>query len=519
MSLLGSIATVGSFTMLSRLFGFARDVLVAAYLGAGVVADAFFVAFKLPNFFRHLFAEGAFNAAYVPQFAGTLEAEGVDRARAFAEEVLAVLVAALLVFVTILQIAMPWFMLVLAPGFADEPQKFALAVEFARITFPYLLFISLVSQLGGILNSLGRFAAAAATPVLLNITMITALVAFAPLAPTPGHALAWGVTAAGIAQFVWLMASCRAAGMSLRLVVPRLTPGVRRVLGLMVPGAVGAGVVQINLFVSVVLASTLPSGAVSYLYYADRINQLPLGVIGVAIGTALLPLMARQIRAGDESAAAASLNRAIELGLLVTLPAAAALVVLAEPIIAVLFERGAFGPAETRATAAALAAYAAGLPAYVLNKALTPPFYARGDTATPVRISAVVVLANIVLALILMGPMAHVGIALATALSSWLSIALLVVTLRRRGHFTVDARLRGRFPRVLAATAAMTALVIGAAHLLAGPLHGGVTPRAGALAVLIALGLAGYGLLALALGAADRADLARIVPRRRRSEA
>ncbi|MGE0746981.1 MAG: murein biosynthesis integral membrane protein MurJ [Rhodospirillales bacterium] len=513
MALLRSIATVGGYTMASRVLGFVRDVLVAAYLGAGPVADAFVVAFKLPNFFRRLFAEGAFNAAYVPVFAGRLETDGETRARYFAEEVLAVLLAVLLLFVTALQIAMPWVMLVLAPGFADQPEKFDLAVHLARITFPYLLFISLVSLMGGVLNSLGRFAAAAAAPIMLNVCMIAAVVGLTPYTKTPGHALAYGVTAAGVTQFVWLVYSCHAAGMHLRLIVPRLTPGVKRVLTLMIPGAIGAGVIQVNLFIDVIIASFLPGGSVSYLYYADRINELPLGVIGIAIGTALLPLMSRQIRAGQDQAAMASLNRALELGLLVTLPAAAALLVLATPIIAVLFERGAFGPAETAATAAALAAYSLGLPAYVVNKALTPAFYARQDTATPVKIAAVVVFANTAFAVALMQVLAHVGIALATALSSWLSVVMLAVTLRRRGHFAVDPRLRSRAPRSALAAAGMAAVLWLGMWSLAGPLAGSPLERGLALAALIAAGLVAYALLALVLGAAGRDDLKRLARR------
>ncbi len=262
MALLRSIATVGGYTMMSRIFGFVRDILIAAMLGAGPIADAFFVAFKLPNFFRRLFAEGAFNAAFVPLFTGRLATDGRAAAQSFAAQVIAVMVTALLVFVTVFQIAMPVLMYGLAPGFAAEPAKFALAVDLTRITFPYLLFISLVSLLGGVLNSLGRFAAAAATPILLNLILIGSLLGAAPYLPTPGHALAWGVAVAGIVQFLWLIIACRRAGMSFRLPRPRLTPQVRRLLRLMLPGAVGAGVVQINLVIDIVIASLLPTGAI-----------------------------------------------------------------------------------------------------------------------------------------------------------------------------------------------------------------------------------------------------------------
>ena len=347
MALVRSVATVGGYTMLSRLTGFARDMLMAAVLGAGPVADAFFVAFKLPNFFRRLFAEGAFNAAFVPLFAARLHNDGKAEAKRFAEDVASVLVVVLFLFVTALQIAMPWVMLIFAPGWHDERAKFDLAVELARLAFPYLLFISLVSFFGGVLNTLGRFAAVAGTPILLNVVMVGAIIWLTPYVKTPGHALAWGVAVAGAVQFLWLAVSMRQAGMSLHLRWPRLTPGVKRLLTLILPGALGAGVVQVNLFVDIVIASLLPTGSITFLYYADRINQLPVGVVGVAVGTALLPLLSRQIRQGDDAAAKDSLNRAIEIALLLALPAAAASIVIAEPIIATLFQRGAFTQAES----------------------------------------------------------------------------------------------------------------------------------------------------------------------------
>ncbi|MGQ0662638.1 MAG: murein biosynthesis integral membrane protein MurJ [Pseudomonadota bacterium] len=505
--MLRSTATVASYTLASRALGFVRDVLVAAYLGASPVADAFFVAFKLPNFFRRLFAEGAFNAGFVPMFAGTLAAKGRAAARAFAEDVLAALVLVLLAVVVSAEIAMPVVMMAMAPGFIDEPEKFRLAVDLARVTFPYLLFISLVSLHAGVLNSIDRFAAAAAAPILLNLSLIGALLGWARAAPTPGHALAWGVAAAGALQFLWLAWATARAGIPLRLARPRLSPEVRRLLRLMLPAALGSGVVQVNLLIDVVIASLLPSGAVSYLYYADRIYELPLAVIGIAIGTTILPLLSRQVRARDHGGALATQNRGIEAALLLSLPAAVALIVLAEPIMAVLFERGAFTPAAARASGAALAAYAAGLPAYVLVKVLTPGYYAREDTSTPVKIAVVSVIANTALALALMRPFAHVGIALATAAAAWLNVALLASGLRRRGHFAPDPRLRGRWPYMV-----LSSLVMGAALAvflvpLAPWLAAGLAARASALALLVALGLAVFAAMAVWTGAADRAEL------------
>ena len=515
MRLLSAIATVGGYTMASRVLGFARDILIAALLGAGPVADSFFVAFKLPNFFRRLFAEGAFSAAFVPLFTHVLTEDGADAARRFSERVLSVLVAVLLVFCTAMQIAMPWAMYLFAPGFASDPAKFDLAVELARITFPYLLFISLVSQLGGVLNALDRFAAAAAAPILLNLSLILCLIGLAPMLETPGHALAWGVFAAGVIQFLWLIEACRRAGMTFRLPRPRLTPPVKRLIGRIVPGAIGAGVQQINLVIGIVLASLLPTGAVSYLYYADRVYQLPLGVIGIAVGTALLPLLSRQIREGDEAGGRASFNRALEFSLLLTLPAAAALMAMPRPIVAVLFERGAFDAASTAATASALAAFAAGLPAFVLVKVLAPGFFAREDVTTPVKIAGVSVAANIALSVALLAPLQHVGLALATSAASWLNAFLLAFVLHRRGQLAIDRRLRRRLPRIALATIAMTAILLAGLEVLSSLIDGTALQRGLALAILVVAGKAAYAAAALGLGAAELGEIRGSLVRRK----
>ncbi len=507
MAFVRAVATVGSWTMASRVLGFVRDILIARFLGTGPVADAFFVAFKFPNFFRRLFAEGAFNAAFVPQFARQLQADGPDAARYFAEQVLAVMLAVLLPLTIVAQVAMPALMVVLAPGFLDTPATFALAVELARITFPYLMFMTLLAIYAGVLNSLNKFASAAAAPIVLNLVLITALVLFRNTTPTVGHTLAWGVALAGVLQLLVVAIAAARNGMDLRLRVPHLTPGVKKTLRLMAPGAIGAGVVQFNLVIDTLLASTLPTGSISYLYFADRVSQLPLGVIGVAIGIALLPLLSRQIRAGDDTAAMASQNRAIELALLMTVPAALALIVIPEPIVVILFQRGAFSPTASTATAAALAAFALGLPAYVLIKTLTPGFFAREDTATPVKIAAVAVALNIVVAVTLMQFIAHVGIALATATSAWVNTALLATMLHRRGHLHFDVRLRRRAPRILAAAVVM-ALVLWRAAIFVEPLMADPGFLAvAALGALIALGGATYAIAAWLLGAVSLADL------------
>jgi len=507
MALFRSVATVGSFTMVSRVFGFVRDILTAAILGAGPVADAFFVAQRLPNLFRSLFAEGAFSAAFVPLANRTLVEGGAPALRQFAEEAYAVLVAALVVFVVLGELFMPLVMHVIAPGFEAEPAKFALVVELSRITFPYLLFISLVALQGGLLNTLDRFAAAAATPALLNIFLIGALLLMAHFHWEGGPLLAAALTAAGVTQFLWLMVSCGHAGIMLRLRRPRLTPAVRQTLAIMGPGVLGAGVTQLNLLISTALASMLPEGSVSFLYYADRLNQLPLGVVGIAVATAILPQLSRQVRSGDHDGAVATQNRGVELALLLTLPAATALAILALPILEVLFERGAFGPRETAATASALIAYAAGLPAFVLVKVLAPAFFARHDTKTPVKVAIVSLATNLVLTLILMQFLAHVGVAIALSAAGWLQAVILMVLLGRRGDFRFDARARANLPRIVAATAGMAAVLIGLRLVLAPLLGDALAWRLTALGGLVAGGLAAFLVLAFAFGVARWRDL------------
>jgi putative peptidoglycan lipid II flippase len=507
MAFFRSVATVGSLTMVSRLFGFVRDILTAAILGAGPVADAFFVAQRLPNLFRSLFAEGAFSAAFVPLANRALVEGGKPALKDFAEEAFAVLFAALLIFVILGELFMPWVMRVIAPGFEANPDKFQLVVTLTRITFPYLLFISLTALQGGLLNTVDRFAAAAATPVLLNLFLIAALLLMAALHWTNGEVLAWALTASGIAQFCWLMMSCHRAGVGLRLRFPHLTPAIRETLKIMGPGVLGAGVTQLNLLVSTALASMLPTGSVSYLYYADRLNQLPLGVVGIAVATAILPPLSRQVRAGDEAGAIETQNRGLELALLLTLPAATALAVLALPILSTLFERGAFGATEASATASALIAYAVGLPAFVLVKVLAPAFFARHDTGTPVKVAIVSLATNLLLTLVLMQFFAHIGVAIALSASGWLQATILLVALARRGHFHFDARSRANLPRIALATIGMGVVLVVLRAMLEPALAGSAMARLAALAGLVAAGLAAFMALALLLGIMRWRDL------------
>lgn len=457
MSLIKSAFTVGSLTMVSRLVGFLRDMFIASRLGAGTLSDVFLVAFKLPNFFRHIFAEGAFNAAFVPLFSGKLATEGKESAKEFAERAASVLFFSVMVVTILMQIFMPWVMYGLAPGFAVDPEKFDLAVLLTRITFPYLAFMALVSLLGGVLNTFGRFAAPAFAPALLNLCMIAAVVYFSRFTPTPAHSLSIGVTIAGIVQFIWLLIATHRAGISLKFRRPTLNPEIKLLMKRMLPGVVGAGVTQLNLWIDTVIATIIPS-AVSYLYYADRVSQFPLAVIGTAMGTALLPMLSRQVRENKQGEAIYTQNRALEMALLLSLPAATALVVIATPVISVLFERGAFHADSTLATSRTLMVFACGLPAYVMIKVFAPCYFAYGDTKTPVRIAIICLIVNTAISLTLIKPVGYVGLAFATVVSSWLNVFMLSKGLIKRGLFKMDDRLKYRLPRFIA-----SALVMGAA--------------------------------------------------------
>ncbi len=518
MNLLRATATIGGLTLVSRIAGFVRDVLQASLIGAGTAADAFLIAQRLPNLFRALFAEGAFAAAFVPMFNRQVGADGgrTTSARAFAEDVLAVLLPVLLLFTAVMVAGAAPVVWALTGGFPDAaPGKFALTVEFTRLTFPYLALISLVSLLGGLLNSVGRFAVNAAAPVLLNLVLIAGLLLSGGGDDVQAARVqALCVTLGGVAQLIWLLWSCGRAGMSLKLRPPRLTPQVRQLMRLIVPAALGAGAVQINLLVSTALAARfLGEGAVSWLYYADRLNQLPLGIIGIGVGTALLPAMSRLIGADDPAAATAQQNRAIELVLLLTLPAAAGLAMVAAPIINVLFEHGQFTAADTRATAAALSGFALGLPAYVLIKVLTPGFLARGDTSTPVRVALGSMLINLIANLVLVWPLGHVGIAVGTAIAAWANAAVLAWLLIRRGQFALDARARRTLPRFVVATLAMMAVLATLQPLLQMPT--GFAARALALALLLGVGGLAYLAAARLLGLFTVAELAARLKRKR----
>ena len=439
--MIGRIFTVGGLTLLSRVTGFARDIVLAALLGAGPIADAFFVALRLPNHFRAIFAEGAFNAAFVPAYARIRQQGGAEPAKLFADRVFTLLFASEVVVLAIALIFTPTVISALAPGFSDDPRRFALAVELTRITFPYLLLVSLVTLYSGILNALSRFAAAAAAPILLNLSMMATL-AVAVFFPTPGHAAAWGVLIAGFLEVLLVGGDAWRQGVMTVFRRPRLDEDVRRFFKALWPAAIGSSGVQIALFADTFIASFLAAGALSALYYADRLNQLPIGVIGIAVGTVLLPEMASRIAAGDETAARRAQDRAIELTLLLSIPCLVAFLLVPDLIMRALFMRGKFTAADATAAGQTLAAYALGLLPFVLIRSVTATFLARGDTATPVKASLTAMAVNVAFKVMLMGSLAQVGLALATSIGAWLNLGLVVWFAVRQGHFFFAPGLR-----------------------------------------------------------------------------
>jgi len=447
MSIIRSAFTVGSFTLISRILGYVRDILIAASLGAGFLSDAFFVAFRLPNFFRTLSAEGAFNAAFVPLFSGKLEGNN-NKAIEFARHVMAFMFVALLIITILMQIFMPYVMAALAPGFLDDAEKFDITVHFGRIVFPYLIFISMVALLSGILNSIGKFAAAACAPIWLNVCMIGSITLLAKFTQTPAHALAWGVVIAGVVQLLWMIAAAIRNNILPKPCLPRLDDDVKTLLKRMIPGIIGGGVTQINLWVNTIIATTMAS-AVSFLYYADRLVQFPLAIIGTAMGTVLLPALSKHLKNGDTKEAINKQNQALEVVMILTIPSAIAFMVISQPLIGIMFERGAFNNADTIATANALVAYAFGLPAFVIIKILAPVFFASGDTKTPVKIAVICLIANVAISLSLIGFIGHIGLAVATSSAAWLNSILLCIILIRRGLYEIDKEMVKRLIKIL----------------------------------------------------------------------
>lgn len=499
--------------MFSRLLGFARDVILAAVIGAGPIADAFFLAFRLPTIIGALFANGSFNNAFVPVFSGLRANHGREDAITFFEHVSSFTVIFVLPLVVVMQIAMPWIIHVVAPGFAEEGERYRLAVDYCRIAMPYLCFFSWFVIACGVLNSFDRFAAAAYAPTLLNLSLIGALFLVVPFTGAPGHVLSWAFMASGLAQAVWIFFAYRRLGLRFRIRLPRLTPAVRRLMRLLPSVGAQSALAQAHILVDMLLASLLFTGAVSYLYYAERILLLPRVAIVGATATALLPLLSRKIHGGHLSEGVESLNRALEYTLLLTLPATAALITIAEPIMTVLFERGAFTNADALGSAAAVAAFAIGLPGFTIGLLAKQMFFAHEDMVTPLKISVVGTISHIVFALILVGPLAHVGIALAMAIASTVGMTLTMIVLHRRGQIWLDAQLRQRAPRILIASLGMAGVLWVMNNALAAHLAGGLIERFASLAVLIAVGGGAYLVLVQLLGGASVKELIRLFRR------
>jgi len=460
MSFARSLATVSGLTVVSRTAGFVRDTLTAMFLGAGFEADAFFVAQRIPNLFRSLFAEGAFTAAFVPIYASEAEKKSYEAAQRFAGEALALLIAALVPFSMLVIWLMPFVIMVIAPGFQDEPEKYGMAVTFTRITFPYLLLISITALQSGVLNARGRFGPPAAAPIALNIVMISGL-CFAKLFGWPvGLTLSWAVTLSGAVQAAWLFISCRRAKVTIPMLRPHMSAASKKLFRQIGPGAVGAGAAQINLMISTILASTLPTGAISYLFYADRLNQLPLGIVGIAVATTLLPTLSRHEAKKDAKAVLHYTSRAIEFCFLLGLPATIGLAFVAQPIIQTLFEHGEFTHADTVETAHALMAYSLSVPAFLLVKVFAARFFARHDVKTPVKVAVVSMITNVLCALLFLGLFQHVGIALATTIATWTNAGQLYFRLRKRGEKLADDKLKKRLPRLLLSAAGMAAATL-----------------------------------------------------------
>jgi putative peptidoglycan lipid II flippase len=489
--------SVGGLTLLSRVFGFIRDALMAAVLGAGPAADAFYAAFRFPNLFRRLFAEGAFNTAFVPMFSGALAQHGAEHARDLAARIMAWLVAILVVITILAEIFMPWVLIPFVPGFLDDPEKFELTVLLTRILFPYLACMSLMAAYGAILNSLNRFFAAAFAPIILNLVNIAVLIPLVTFAAQgPEGATVWVAIAtvvAGLAQLATVWWAVKRAGFLPKFQLPRVDPEVRRFWVLALPAILTGGITQINLFIGTIIASGAAS-AISYLYYADRLYQLPLGIIGIAIGTVLLPVLAMHLKSGRMDEARDAQEQSLLVSMLLSMPAATALIALAVPIVRVLFERGAFDATATVETADALIAFATGLPAFVLIRVLQPGFFAREDTVTPTVFAAISVVVNVGLSLLLFPSLQHTGIAIATSASAWGNAIMLGAWLARRDHFRPTRGELIKHALILLISLGMALLLVGLNWPLQGIFASGgpLLPQVVALGALCTIGLVAY---------------------------
>jgi putative peptidoglycan lipid II flippase len=492
MNLLRALVTVSGMTLISRVFGFVRDAVIARAFGAGLYTDAFFVAFRLPNLLRRVFAEGAFSQAFVPILAEYKSRSSEQQTRDLVDHVASLLAVALFVVTLLGVLAAPLIIYITAPGFSAFPTKFALTVALLRITFPYILFISLTSLAGSILNTYGRFAIPAFTPTLLNFSFIAFALWLAPYFDPPVMALAWAVLAGGALQLAFQVPYLRRIGMLPR---PRLQlrhPGVWRIVRQMGPAIFGVSIGQISLLINTIFASYLATGSVSWLYYADRLMEFPTGVLGVALGTILLPSLAKSF--AEKSAAEYSrlLDWGLRLTLLLALPSALGLALLAVPLIATLFQHGAFDRHDVMMTGQALVAYSLGLVGLIVVKVLAPGFYARQDIRTPVKIGIVTLVLTQVMNLMFIYPLAHAGLALAIGLGACINAGLLYFKLRRGGIFMPQPGWKKFFMQVGVALIVMGAVLWFASGSAASWLEGSVWLRVGRLAAIVAAGAAVY---------------------------
>lgn len=490
----GRIFTVGGYTLLSRLTGFARDIMVAAILGAtGPVPDAFFVALRLPNHFRAIFAEGAFNAAFVPAYAHVHGEKGEASAKLFADRIFTLLFASQLVLLAVAWLFMPQAMRILAPGFTEDAAQRQLAIELTRITFPYLLLITLVTLYGGMLNVMQRFASAAAASIFLNIAMMATL-ALAAFFPTAGHAAAWGVLISGFLQYFLLAGDLSRHGGLPRFAPLRLDEDIRAFFRALGPATIGSMGTQVAMFADTIIATFLPSGALAALYYAERLYQLPIGVIGIAIGTVLLPEMSRRLTGNDHDGAMAAQRRAFDFTLLFSVPFVAAFLAVPDVITRAVFARGAFSKADAAAAGATLAAYAVGLIPFVMIRSAVSTFYARKDTATPVKASLTGIAVNVLLKIVLMGSLAQVGLALATAVGAWVNLLLVLGFAVRAGYLHLDRALLRSFAKFALSGAVLgAALWLTARFAAAQFVHLSVLRDEAALVLLVGVGAVVYG--------------------------
>ena len=520
MSLLKNVGTIGGLTLVSRVAGMAREMIFSRVLGANAITDAWFQAFIIPNVFRRLFAEGAFSAAFVPMFSKRLHGEGgLEEARSFSADVLSVFLPVLIAVCAVLELAMLGVIWLLSDKTTDAGE-FAMAVDFARIMFPYIVLVSLVTLFTGMLNSVSRFAPGASFPIILNLVLIAALllgerwIASGASVEQVAYAVAWAVTGAGVMQLAWLYYWVRVEGFEVKMRLPRLTPEVKRLGIIALPAAIGGGAYQINTLVQLYFLNQLESGSVSYMNYADRLNQLPLGIIGIALSTAILPTLSRFVGGDDKQGADRVQSDAIELSMLLTIPAAVALAICATPFVTMIFQGGRFDLADAAMTGEVLGMLVLGLPAYVLVKVMVPNFYARADTKTPVYAAFISLGIFIAFNIVFLQRFGVMGVAMASVIGAWINVGFLYIVMLRRGHYRIPGALLLRLARQVIAAAAMGAALWYARDLLTDYFAAGLFARLFALLVLVTAAAIVYFGVAFAVGAIDRQRIATLTTKK-----